>query len=129
MTAMTDKQTFFDKDTFAQYCGIELIEAADGHAEARLTIQPHHLNGVGTVHGGMIFSLADLALAAACNSYDTPAVAINVNIQYLKAVSEGTLVAKAREVSLSRKIGTYAVDVTDGNGELVASFQGMAYRK
>lgn len=126
---MTDKETFFDNDTFAKYCGIELIEAENGHAEARLTIQPHHLNGVGTVHGGMIFSLADLAFAAACNSYDTPAVAINVNIQYLKAISGGILVAKAREVSLSRKIGTYSVQVTDGEDNLIASFQGMAYRK
>lgn len=126
---MTDQETFFDNDTFAKYCGIELIEAENGHAEARLNIQPHHLNGVGTVHGGMIFSLADLAFAAACNSYDTPAVAINVNIQYLKAISGGILVAKAREVSLSRKIGTYSVQVTDGEDNLIASFQGMAYRK
>ena len=126
---MTDKETFFDKDTFAKYCGIELVEAGGGNAEARLTIQPHHLNGVGTVHGGMIFSLADLAFAAACNSHGTVAVAINVNIQYLKAISSGVLVAKAREVSLSRKIGTYSVQVTDGEGNLIASFQGMAYRK
>lgn len=126
---MTDKETFFDKDTFAQYCGIELVEAENGHSEARLKILPHHLNGVGTVHGGMIFSLADLAFAAACNSHGTVAVAINVNIQYLKAVSGGGLVARAREVSLSRKIGTYAVEVTDDEGNLVASFQGMAYRK
>ncbi len=126
---MTDKQSFFDKDAFAQYCGIELIEAENGHSEARVKIMPHHLNGVGSVQGGMIFSLADLAFAAACNSYDTPAVAINVNIHYLKAVSEGTLIAKARQVSLSRKIGTYAVEVTDDAGNLVASFQGMAYRK
>ncbi len=126
---MTDKETFFDKDVFAQYCGIELIEAENGYAEAQLKIQPHHLNGVGTVHGGMIFSLADLAFAAACNSHGTVAVAINVNISYLKSASNGVLVAKATEVSLGRKIGTYSVNVTDGEGNLIASFQGMAYRK
>jgi acyl-CoA thioesterase len=126
---MTDKETFFDKDVFARYCGIELVEAENGHAEARLTIQPHHLNGVGTVHGGMIFSLADLAFAAACNSHGTVAVAINVNISYLKSAAGGVLVAKATEVSLGRKIGTYSVDVTDGEGDLIATFQGMAYRK
>jgi acyl-CoA thioesterase len=56
-------------------------------------------------------------------------VAINVNISYIKAVSKGILIAKAREASLSRKIGTYSVDVTDGEGNLIATFQGMAYRK
>ncbi len=40
-----------------------------------------------------------------------------------------TLTAEGREVSLNPKLGTYDVRVTDGEGDLVATFHGMVYRK
>jgi acyl-CoA thioesterase len=87
------------------------------------------LNGLGTVHGGAIFTLADFAFAAACNSHGTVAVALNVSITFMKAATTGTLWADAREVSKNFKVGSYAVEVKDDQGELVAQFQGLAYRK
>ena len=94
-----------------------------------MTLHKHHLNGLGTIHGGAIFTLADFVFAAAANSHGTVAVAINANITFMKAASAGTLWAEAREVSKNFKIGTYVVDVKDDQGELVAQFQGLAYRK
>jgi acyl-CoA thioesterase len=67
--------------------------------------------------------------AVAGNSHGTVAMAINVSISYLKAVTEGTLYAEAKEMSLNPKLGTYHVTVTNEAGELVATFQGMTYRK
>ncbi|WP_048198685.1 PaaI family thioesterase [Methanocella arvoryzae] len=122
-------QYFRDNDLFAQHCGIELLEAAGGSSKARMVIQKHHLNGIGTVHGGVIFTLADYAFASACNSHGTVAVAINCSISYVKPSSTGVLTATARETSLGGRIGTYAIDITDENGCLIAIFQGMAYRK
>jgi len=87
------------------------------------------LNGYGTVQGGAIFTLADFAFAAASNSHGTVAVAINVNITFMKAVVTGTLWADAREVSKNFKLGSYTVEVKDAEGDLVALFQGLAYRK
>jgi acyl-CoA thioesterase len=87
------------------------------------------LNAVGIVQGGAIFTLADYAFAAASNSHGTVAVAVNANISFMKALSAGTLIAEAREVSKSYKLGTYTVEVKDEQGELVALFQGMVYRK
>ncbi len=122
-------QYFRDNDLFAQHCGIELLEAAGGNSRARMAIGKHHLNGVGTVHGGALFTLADYAFAAACNSHGTVAVAINCSISYVKAVPSGVLTATARETSLGGRIGTYSIDITDDKGALIAIFQGMAYRK
>jgi acyl-CoA thioesterase len=124
-----DMVRFFEKDKFAQFNGIELLEAADGHARSSMKITPNHLNGLGIVHGGAIFSLADFAFAAASNSRGNVAVAINVSISYVKSVSAGTLYADARETSLNHKLGTYTIDITDAAGELLAVFQGMVYRK
>jgi len=116
-------------DRFAKQCGIELVSVEPGRACTRMTVVPEHLNGVGIVQGGAIFTLADFAFAAASNSYGTVAVAINVSISFLKATSSGVLVAEAKETSRNPRLGTYTVDVRDESGDLVATFQGMVYRK
>jgi len=82
-----------------------------------------------SVHGGAIFALADLVFAAASNSHGTVAVAINANISFLKASAGGTLFADAREISKNPKLGTYTIDVTNEDGDVIAVFQGMVYRK
>ncbi len=126
---MNHIKQFFTQDHFAQHCGIELLSVAPGHAVAQMPIRPHHLNAVGVVQGGAIFTLADLAFAAASNSHGRVAVSINVSITYMKATSSGTLRAEARELSANPKLGSYTVDVTDDHGELIAVFQGLTFRK
>ena len=120
---------FFKNDRFAARCGIELIEVSEGHAKAKMQIEDHHRNGINVVHGGAIFTLADLAFAAASNSHGTVAVAINASIWYVKAAMEGTLFAEAKEISLNPKLATYSIEVTDDAGKIVATFEGMVYRK
>ena len=127
--ALKSIQAFFRKDLFAAFVGIELIEAGEGRARARLTIRDHHRNGLGLVHGGAIFTLADLAFAAAVNSRGRAAVAIHCSISYLKAASGDVLFAEAEEVSCGPKIAAYTIRITDGSGEIISRFEGMAYRK
>jgi acyl-CoA thioesterase len=119
----------FKDDHYAKLSNIELLTAGTGHATARMTLHPHHLNALKTVQGGAIFTLADFTFAVACNSHGTMAVALDVSIVFLKAASTGTLWAEAREVSKNFKVGLYTVDVKDDAGDLVAQFQGLAYRK
>jgi len=126
---MEDIIAYFKRDRFAELVGIELLEVSEGRAVARLAIQERHLNTIRTVHGGAIFALADLAFAAASNSYGTVAVGINVSISYMKAATDGVLTAEAREVSANSRLAAYTVEVKNEQGELVAIFQGMVYRK
>lgn len=123
------KQFFMKNDKFADYCGIELTDVAKGRAKAKMEIKAHHLNGVKTVHGAAIFTLADLVFAVASNSHGSIAMGINVSISYLKAVQKGTLFAEGKEVSINPKLATYTINVTDDDDDLVAVFQGMVYRK
>jgi acyl-CoA thioesterase len=94
-----------------------------------MEVKPFHINGVGLVHGGALFTLADFAFAAAANSHVEVAVAINASISYLKGIKTGTLYAEAEEISNSRKISVYTIKVTDEAGRLIAMYQGMAYKK
>ena len=118
-----------ENDRFAQHVGIKLLDVSKGSARAEMEIKARHLNGLGMVHGGAIFTLADLAFAAAANSHDVDALAINISITYFKATRKGKLFAEARELSLNRKLGTYLIEITDDVGDRIASFQGTAYRK
>jgi acyl-CoA thioesterase len=119
----------FQQDQFAAHSNIELLTAGPGRATAKMPLQPYHLNGLKTVHGGAIFTLADFTFAVACNSHGTMAVALDVSIVFMKAAITGTLWAEAREASKNMKVGLYLVDIKDDTGELVAQFQGLAYRK
>ena len=116
-------------DQFAAHCDIELISITPGHARAKMVLQAHHLNGLGIIQGGAIFTLADFAFAAASNSHGTIAVAVNVSITFIQAAIAGTLYAEAREISRNSRLGSYTVEVRNDKDELIALFQGMAYRK
>lgn len=73
-------QEFFKNDRFATNAGVELIEIKEGYSKARLVITAEHLNAGGRTQGGAIFTLADLALAAAANSHGT--LAFSLFVQY-----------------------------------------------
>ncbi len=126
---MKAKTSVVDRDAFAKLLGIQVLEVGPGRARLRMQLRSDHLNGLGTVHGGAIFALADTAFAAACNSHGPVSVAISANILFMKAVTSGTLTAEASEDALNRRLGAYHIRVTDESGELVATFQGLAYRK
>ncbi|MGW8194898.1 MAG: PaaI family thioesterase [Desulforhopalus sp.] len=122
-------RTIFARDRYAALAGIEIVEAGEGYCKARMTIEDKHLNVANVVQGGAVFTLADLAFAVASNSRGQLALAINVNISFLNSASEGTLYATATEVTEPKRLGAYDVAVTDEQGQIIARFNGMVYRK
>jgi LAO/AO transport system ATPase/phenylacetic acid degradation protein PaaD len=116
-------------DAYARGLGIELLSAARGSASVRMRVGPAHVNFNGRCHGGAIFSLADTALGLACNSYGTIATLIDGHISLSSAVEQGEwLLASASEVSRSRKIGVYRIDVSRAaDASHVASLAGTVY--
>lgn len=119
----------FEKDRFARTSGIKLLEASPGFARAEMEIGENHLNAVGVVQGGAMFTLADFTFAVASNSHGKVALAINAEISFFKSVTSGVLTAVANEISLHNKLGTYLIEIFDEKKELVAHFKGTAYRK
>jgi acyl-CoA thioesterase len=122
-------ERFFKNDTFAGYVGIELEEIAPGRAKVKCEIKEHHLNGLRCVHGGMLFTIADMAAAAAANSHGKIAVGLNTSMSFVKAAKGPVVYAEAQEVSRSGRHAVYSVTVTDDSGDTVAAFQGLTYVK
>ncbi len=122
-------KNYLQNDRFAAAAGIKILELEDGYCKAMLTIEEQHLNAAKVIQGGAIFTLADLAFAGAANSRGQLALAINVNITFLKGKSGGVLYATATEVADPKRIGAYDVLITDEANEVVARFNGIVYRK
>jgi len=124
-----DLIAFFNKDQYARLAGVEILEAGQGYCKAMLKIKEKHLNAARVIQGGAIFTLADLAFAVASNSHGQLALAVNVNITFLKGASTGTLYATARELADPKRLGAYDVMVVNEDNELIARFNGLVYRK
>lgn len=128
---MKDIKEFISKnDIFAIHCGIRLLEVSEGSATAEMVVGEKHLNGLKLAHGGAIFALADLAFAAAANSRDHVAVGVNATVSYVRPAGIGDILyGRAREVFSNRSLAGYNVEVVNGAGDLIATFQGTAYKK
>ena len=116
-------------DKFVEYCGITLDEIGPGYAKTSVEIQPQHLNGAGIIQGGVLFTLADYALASAANSREKISVSIETSMSFIKGISTGRVTATAQEVSCGKSLARYDVPVTTEDGKLIALLHGTVYRR
>ena len=115
-------------DPFVRSLGIKCIDGGPGRAAVRMRVKPAHLSFNGTCHGGVIFALADTAFGLASNSYGKVAAGIDTHMTYQTAVKcDDVLTATASEVSRTRRIAVYRVDVARADAALVATFTGTVY--
>ena len=122
-------QALAERDGLCATLGITVLAGGPGCSELAMTVDARHLNFNGGCHGGAVFSLADSAFGLASNSHGPLASGIDAHITFQASVMAGQhLVARAREVSRSRRIAVYRIDVVrpeSGGGETaVSSFTG-----
>lgn len=115
-------------DRFAAANGIRLVEASPGRAVAEMEVAASHLNAVGVVHGGALFTLADFSFAVACNCGGTLSLAVNTTMNFVRPVTAGRLRAVCEQVA-DGKLASYQAKIFDQEGQLIALFTGLAYRK
>lgn len=116
-------------DRFSQWLGISVLEIRQGYSKIRMTIRPEMLNGLGIIHGGVTFSLADSAFAFACNNRNNLSVALDTSINFLKPVHvDDVLTAEATEIHNGRTTGLYQIRVINQHDHLVALFKGNCFR-
>jgi acyl-CoA thioesterase len=116
------------KDAFSQWLGIEALEIAPRRSTCRLTVRNEMVNGFGVAHGGIAYSLADTALAFACNTRGTINVAIENAISYPAPVNVGDiLTAVATMDAETSRLSFYRIVVTNQHDSLVATFRGTTY--
>jgi acyl-CoA thioesterase len=122
------RDKMFEHDAASQGLGIAIEAIAPGYARAAMTVRPDMVNGFGLCHGGFITTLADSAFAFACNSHNELTLATGIFIEIMNPGHVGDrLVAEAREVVVSGRVGLYDIAVTNQHGKPVAEMRGRSH--
>ncbi|MCS7098322.1 MAG: hotdog fold thioesterase [Candidatus Methanomethyliaceae archaeon] len=117
-----------NNDRIAKLFGISLEDYGKGWAKTSITIREDMLNAYNLAHGAVIYALADVAFAIACNSHGLKAVALSITIHYRRPAGLGMhLTAIAEEESKGKTTALYKIKVLDEEGKLIASAMGLAY--
>jgi len=107
----------------AQLLGLKIISLLPGESHLELDAGPQHANPMGTLHGGVLCDLADLAMGAAYASTlgrEETFTTLELKINFLRPVWRGKLFAVGKIVNRGRTVGMVECDITDSQGRLVA---------
>ncbi|MDQ6608452.1 MAG: hydroxyphenylacetyl-CoA thioesterase PaaI [Bacteroidota bacterium] len=116
-------------DKFSQWLGVKILAVQEGYSKIRMTVRDEMVNGLGVIHGGIAFSLADSAFAFACNNRNNLSMALDTSITFIKPTKSGdVLTAEAKELHNGRSTGLYLITIINQNGEQVALFRGTCFR-
>src|SRR5262245_23968307 len=128
-TASRVVNKMLEKDTYGKWLNPVILKMEAGYCLLQLKVRDEFINGTGTLHGGVIFGIADVAFAYASNSHNRVAVALDVSISFPNAGYAGDeLTVEAKEVYLGDKTAIYQVSVTSQKNQLLGLFTGTAYR-
>lgn len=107
----------------AELVGFRMLSFANGESRFEMEAGRRHHNPMGTVHGGILCTLADSAMGMAFASTlgeGESFTTLEVKINFLRPVFEGKLFAEAKVVHRGRTVGLVDCDITTEDGKLVA---------
>ena len=118
-----------EKEPFARLLNIKLKEVSEGYALCEMEYTEQMDNIYGSAHGGAMFSLIDEAFEISSNSHDNIAVALNMNITYMRPPKKNTmLTAESKEINRTKKTASYYITVQDSEN-LIAVCQALVFVK
>lgn len=113
----------FASSQFQAFVGARLERVARDEVDVSLLVEPRHLNLSGTLHGGMIATLADSATGLAYRTglrADEGAVTSSLSLTFLRPGGLGLVTARGRVVKRGSRFGYAEADVEDAEGRLLA---------
>lgn len=115
----------FVRGSYVEYNGIYLTHIEKGFIRGETEIKPEYLNPLGVLHGGAMVTLADTIAIMGCG-YLYEAVDVTstgLNIQYLKSVKSGIVVAEGKVLSKGKSVSAWQVDLYDKDNNHIAAAQ------
>lgn len=111
------------RSAFHNWAGLTVTRVAPGEVDVVLETEPHHLNLVGIVHGGVIATIANTATGIALRTILEPGlshVTAQLNVHFLAPGKAGKLTGRGRALKAGRRMGYAEADVVDEDGQMLA---------
>jgi 1,4-dihydroxy-2-naphthoyl-CoA hydrolase len=112
------------RDALGELLGFEYLEAPEGEAHARLTVNDHHLQPGGVVHGGVYATLAEGAASRATfeavREEGMVAMGQSNSTTFLRSVRDGGIDARGRARHRGKTTWVWDVEMSDDDGRLCA---------
>lgn len=109
-------------NSFMNYVHVELVTLEEERSVCRLPVSPEVCNGLGMIHGGAIYTLADNAAGYAAHSDGRKHVTQNSSMHFLRNITEGAALASATVRHRGRATCLVNVDITaESGGKLLAT--------
>lgn len=117
MSDLEKVREFFKNDKYAsETTGIVITDAAPGYAKVELDLDERHNNALGTVMGGVLFTMCDYAFAVASNYDSVPCVTLGTQAIFMRKNKGNHLICEAKCIKDGRRACFYDVYVTDDLG-------------
>ncbi|HTP65899.1 MAG TPA: PaaI family thioesterase [Geobacteraceae bacterium] len=107
----------------AEHLGFRVKSVELGQAVIEFEMKKHHTNTMGTLHGGVLCTIADTAMGvvfATMLEEGESLTTLELKINYLKPVWQGKLLALGKVVKKGRMTGLVECDIVDENEQLIA---------
>jgi uncharacterized protein (TIGR00369 family) len=112
---------FNEEVTFSRHIGAKVEEVESGRSVISIDVEDIHLNGAGTLHGGVYASLIDTAMGLSVLALvGVRTATIQMNVHFLGAVSGGRITCESEVLHRTRRTATAEANVFDAEGNLVA---------
>lgn len=116
----------YERDSVARELGIGITHSEDGLAVVSMTVEEKMTNGLDVCHGGILFTLADTAMAYASNAAGERSLSTSASIEWLATARIGDhLIATCRTVARRGRNTIHDITITNGNGDTIALLRGQ----
>lgn len=110
----------YEKGKAIEQMGVAMTDIEPGWARGEITIHEKHGNTIGSIHGGVIFFLADTVVGFAAMTRMEHVTTSNASIHYMNPVlGQKKIIAEATELKAGKNIRVYDVVITSEDGRLL----------
>lgn len=121
------RSRFEEENGFIRHNNMHIIEVKKNYAKLYIDLTEESLNPNGTVHGGLLFGLADTAMGSAAVTNGRNVVTINSQIDYLKPGRGKKITAEATSLKVGRTTSVYRCNIYDENERLICTATGTYF--